>query len=278
MCFLRHKCKSCYLNDGAKMIKISRALVVLAAVLSLTACVTTTTGGFNTEPSLVQAEQDFVQLAIGYYEAGDMQAARRNINNALEINSRSSEAYNALALVLQKEGDTALAKRTFERAIGFDAGNSRARNNFAAFLFEQQEYDEAVKQLEVVANDTSYEGRGLAFQNLGFAALRSTQPARAENAFERALQLDANLYRASLELAQINFDKGEFARAMRYYQEFVTTSNFYSIAQTAQSLWLGVQLEQRFDNEPTAAIYAAILERLFSNSSQYQEYLKSKND
>lgn len=260
------------------MRKVPRVLLVLVTMLALSACVTTTTGGFKTEPSLVQAERDFVQLAIGYYEANDMQAARRNINNALAINDRSSEAYNALALVLQKEGDTALARRTFERAIGFDANNSRARNNYAVFLFAQEDYEEAARQLQIVANDTTYEARALAFQNLGLATLRTASAERAKNAFERALQLDANLFRSSLELAQINYDQGEYATAMQYYQQFVTTSNFYSIAQTAQSLWLGVQLEKRFDNEPTASIYAAILQRLYSNSPQYQEYLKINND
>lgn len=257
---------------------VLHVLGLLVVVLSMSACVTTTTGGFNTEPSLERAENDFVQLAIGYYEAGDMQAAKRNINKALEIDSRSSEAYNALALVLQKEGDFAVARRTFERAISYDGANARARNNFAAFLFEREEYDESYKQLEQVANDTTYESRALAFQNLGLTALRTERPERAEQAFERALQFDPNLFRSSLELAQINFDKGLFATAMQHYQGFVTTSNFYRVAQTPRSLWLGVQLEKRFDNESASAIYGAILERLFSDSPQYQEYLKSKND
>jgi type IV pilus assembly protein PilF len=257
---------------------VRQILGLLVVVLSLSSCVTTTTGGFNTEPSLERAENDFVQLAIGYYEVGDMQAARRNINKALAINGRSSKAYNALALVLQKEGDFGVARSTFESAIAYDSTNARARNNFAAFLFERAEYDESYKQLEQVANDTTYESRALAFQNLGLTALNTARPERAEQAFERALQFDSNLFRSSLELAQINFDNGLFGKAMRYYQEFVTASNFYRVAQTPGSLWLGVQLEKRFDNESTSAIYGAILERLYSDSPQYQEYLKSKND
>ncbi|MDX1492275.1 MAG: type IV pilus biogenesis/stability protein PilW [Pseudohongiellaceae bacterium] len=254
---------------------VHKLFFALTLLLSVTACVTTTQGGFNTEPSLQQAEQDFVQLAIGYYEAGDMTAARRNINNALDINSRSSAAYNALALVLQSEGDDELAKRTFERAISYDANNSRARNNFAAFLFELGEFEQSYQQLERVANDTTYEGRAIAFQNLGLTALQTERPERALYAFERAVQLDSNLYRSSLELAQLHYDSGNFTEARRRYQQFLTTSNFYSIPQTPRSLWLGVQIERRFDNEPTAAIYAAILQRLFSDSPQYQEYLKS---
>ena len=132
--------------------------------------------------------------------------------------------------------------------------------------------------MEIVANDTTYEGRALAFENLGLSALRTERPERAEYAFERALQLNSNLYRSSMEMAQIKFDKGEFAEAMNYYNQFVTSSNFYNVVQTPRSLWLGIQLERRFDNEEGAAIYAVLLERLYSDSIQYQQYLNSQND
>lgn len=239
----------------------------------LAACVTTTTGGFNTEPSDERAVRDFVQLAIGYFDAGDMAAARRNINNALAINSRSSDAYNVLAMVLQREGDRELAGQTFVHALELDSRNSRARNNYAAFLFDSGEYERAYQQLEMVANDTTYEGRALAFENLGLAALRTERPERAEYAFERALQLNGNAFRASLEMAQIRFDRGEFAEAMNYYNRFVTSSQFYNVAQTPRSLLLGIQLERRFDNQEGAARYALQLESLYRDSLQYQQYL-----
>lgn len=152
---------------GKEMAVIRSLLITFACAALLSACVTTTTGGFNTEPSAERAERDFVQLAIGYYEAGDMGAARRNINNALALNSRSSAAYNVLALVLQREGDVQLARDTFLRALELDAKNSRARNNYAALLFDIGEFEQSYRQLEIVANDTTYESRDLAFQNLG---------------------------------------------------------------------------------------------------------------
>ena len=254
---------------------------VIAGVLSLmvlSSCVTTTTGGFNTEPSQERAERDFVQLATGYFEAGDMAASRRNINNALAINSRSADAYNVLALVLQREGDIQLARETFERALALDSENARARNNFAALLFEIGEYEQSYRQLEMVANDTTYESRALAFENLGLSALRTERPERAEYAFERALQLNSNLYRASLKMAQIKFDKGEFAESMTHYSQFVTTINFYNVAQTARSLRLGIQLERRFDNDEGAVLYGALLQNLYRDSPQYQDYLNTQND
>ncbi len=251
-----------------------RALIaVVTSALLLSACVTTTTGGFNTEPSDERAVRDFVQLATGYFEAGDMNAARRNVNNALAIDDRSSQAYNVLALVLQREGDRELAQETFERALALDASNSQARNNYAAFLYDIGEYEQSYQQLETVANDTTYESRDRAFVNLGISALRTSRPERAEYAFERALQLNSNAYPASLEMAQIKFAKGEFAQAMNYYKQYVTSSQFFNVVQTPRSLLLGIQLERRFDNEEGAAIYAVLLESLYRDSLEFQQYL-----
>lgn len=257
---------------------INRVIAGVFCLLALSSCVTTTTGGFNTEPSQERAERDFVQLAIGYFEAGDMAAARRNANNALSINSRSADAYNVLALVLQREGDIQLARETFERALGLDENNPRVRNNFAALLFQIGEYEQSYRQLEMVANDTAYEARALAFENLGLSALATERSERAEYAFERALQLNSNLYRSSLEMAQIKFGKGEFAESMTHYSQFVTTSNFYNVTQTARSLWLGIQLERRFDNDEGAVLYGALLQNVYRDSPQYQDYLNSQND
>ncbi len=264
------------LNAG-KVVNLTRALAVLL-VLSMTSCVTTTTGGFNVESSQERALQDYIQLAIGYYEAGDMAGAKRHIANALSINSRSSEAYNVQALVMQREGEFRLAQENFERAISLDSSNSRARNNFAAFLFAQQRFEEAYRQLETVANDTMYDSRALAFENLGLTAQRTDRPERAVYAFERALQLNPNLYRASLEMAAVKFSEGLFAESMRFYNQFVVSSNFYNVPQSARSLWLGIQLEQRFDNTEGAAIYALLLESLYRDSPEYQLYVNSANE
>jgi len=275
----REQCKNFQEIGKRSGMKLIRSITLFSLMLAgLLSCVTTTTGGFNTEPSQERAERDFVQLAIGYFEAGDMAAARRNINNALAINARSSDAYNMLALVAQREGDIELARETFERALSLDSGNSRARNNLAALLFSLEEYEQSYMELETVANDTTYESRALAFENLGLSALRTERPERAVYAFERALQLNSNLYRSSLELAQIKFDGGEFAESMNYYNQFVTTSSFYNVVQTPRSLWLGIQLERRFDNQEGAAAYAVLLEGLYKDSPQYQELMNSQND
>ena len=66
--------------------RLSYRFCLLAfASLLLAACVTTSSGGFNPEVSEEEALDDYIQLAVAYYEANDMVRARRHINNALAI-------------------------------------------------------------------------------------------------------------------------------------------------------------------------------------------------
>jgi len=257
------------------MNRLKITLMAVFSTLMLLSCVTTTSGGFNVESSREQALIDYVELAFGYYEADDMVRAKRNVDNALAIDRRSSEAHHVRALIHQREGEQQLAQQTFDQALRLDRGNSRARNNYAAFLFARGDFEAAYEHLEIVAGDTEYESRPLAFLNLGLAALRTDRTERATWAFERGLVLDRNLYRASLELAQLRFEQGQFADAMRYYEQFVVSSDFFNVPQTARSLWLGIQLARRFDDRERETAYGASLQSLYPNTPEYREWLQS---
>ena len=104
---------------------------------------------------------DYIQLALAYFDNNDMRGARRHVNNAFDIDNRISDGYMVLAMVFRREGNLDLADSNFLRAISLDQNNSRARNNYATMLFSQERFRESYEQLERVAGDTSYEGRAL---------------------------------------------------------------------------------------------------------------------
>lgn len=246
--------------------------LLLGLVLLLPHCVTTVTGGYVPTASEEEALQNYVRLAVEYYNNDDMVNARRHINNALAINDRSSEVYNVMALVNQREGDLELADESFRRAISLDAANSRARNNYAAFLFAQERYRDAYDQLEIVANDTEYTGRAIAFENLGRAALSLQRLDDAERAFQRALQLNNNLYLSTLELAQLRYDRGNLLAAKGLYDQYLTIKDFAGLPFTPRSLWIGIQIERALENDQVVEGYVTLLSRLYEDSPEYQLY------
>jgi type IV pilus assembly protein PilF len=247
------------------------ALVLLGIMLLLCGCVTETTNApFGGSRSDAQALRDYIQLATGYIEQGDMPNARRHLNNAATLDSNNSDVFALWGLVYSREGEPALADDSFRRALRINPKNSQARNNYAAFLFAEERYEDAYTQLEAVVEDTTYASRAQAFENLGLAALRLERADDAEYAFGRAVQLNDRQLRSSLELANLFVQKQDVLQARAYYRNYLTLLQLYNIGQTARGLWVGVQLENALGNAANVGQYCTQLEAGFSASPEYQ--------
>ncbi len=253
-------------------------LGLLTCLALVTGCVTESTGGFNVESSPERALQDYLRLARGYYEQGDMASAKRSLNNATGIDANNSEAHGLWGLVYAREGDLDLADQSFRRSIRANSRNSQARNNYAAFLYANGRYRDAYSQLQIVVQDTNYPARSQAFENLGLAALQLGLSVEAETAFSRALQLNGNHLRSSLELAEINLDRADVLQARAYYQNYLTVSQYTNAAHTPRSLFLGVRLFKALGNREGLTQYGSMLESQFSGSAEHERYLQILED
>jgi type IV pilus assembly protein PilF len=265
-------------NAKFMLSRLGRGFTIVCMAVFVSGCVTTTTGGFNAVASESQAIEDYINLAAGYFDAGDMAGARRNANNALRLDPRHSAAYTVLAMVFQREGDIDLAAENFLRAISLDKNNSRARNNYAALLFSQQDYVEAYAQLELVVTDSTYEGRATAFENLGRSAIMVDKNAEAATAFQRALQLNSNLYLSSLELARIRYDQENWQAARMSFSQYLTTVAFYSLPHSTTALLAGILIEGKFQNQKIVRDFSLLLTTLYQDSPEYQVYQTMQND
>ncbi len=255
------------------------ALVLLH--LLLVGCVTETTGGFRAERSDTVALENYIQLATGYLEQGDTARAKLHLMNAAEIDSNNSDVYAIWGLVYSREGEVDLSDDNFQRALRIDSGNSKARNNYAAFLFANSRFDDAYEQLERVVQDVEYTGRPQAFENLGLAALRLNRMDEAEAAFTRAVQLNSQQFRSSLELADLNVKKGNVLQARQFYRNYLSLMQFYRVAHNPRSLWIGIQLENALGNDGNIQEYGELLETNFSASAEnqlYQQLLETLTD
>ncbi len=256
----------------------SMAAGILLVVTGLFgACVSEATGGFS-QADPAETLEVYLQLALGYVEQQDLADARRHLANAAQIDPNNSDLHGIWGLVYTLEGDLGLADNSFVRALRQDAGNSQVRNNYAAFLFANGRAQDAYDQLAIVVEDTEYAGRPQAFENMGLAALQLNQLDDAEYAFNRALHLNSNRIRSTLELADISLRNGNIQEAGQPYQSFLTMGQFFNIQQNAMSLLIGAKLEQARGMNSQMLEYGASLAELFPESPEYAEYLDIIND
>jgi type IV pilus assembly protein PilF len=239
-----------------------------AGLLLLPGCVTTTERVFSKEPDPQQALKTRVQLARSYIGEQNWEDAKRNLRVAASIDPNSPEVHEAFALVYQSTGEYELAEESFKKAIALKKPFSRARNNYAVFLYSQERYSEAESQLEVVIKDTLYEARPRAFINLGLCRVRLDNLAGAREAFTRALAMDRTNRIALVEMANIEFEEGNWELASRYLENYQMVVR----RQSAPALWLGVRVASKLDDEDALASRALALRNLYPESAEYQAY------
>ena len=251
--------------------KLNRVVLLVCALGGLAlagGCITTTEGVFTEKPSPAKALERRVELARKYIGEGNWDDAKRNLKLAYDIDPKNAEVHEAFALVYQSTGEDEPAEEHFQRAIALDGGFSRARNNYAAFLYSQQRFAEAEKQLERVVRDTLYEGRPMAFVNLGLCRQQLFDASGAEQAFVRALSMDRTNRIALLEVASLRYDAGDYDNAQRYYDTYRSVVR----QQSARGLWLGIRLARHSGNRDAEGSYALALSNLYPQSVEYQTY------
>jgi type IV pilus assembly protein PilF len=243
--------------------------IVLALLLglSLTGCVTTIEGGSPQPAPQAQRVQAQLALARGYMEEGDWQNARVPLERALTIDPRSSDAHVLFALVYQAEGASDRAEEHYRRALRLDRNSSLALNNYGSFLYVQSRYGEARQMLVRVVEDSSYPARPQALENLALTELALGEVDRAEDAFRRALRLNPDLPQAHLELAEIQFARGNHAAAVTHFETHRRLARH-----TPRSLWLAIRLFGAMNDLDAVASYVLQLRNLFPGSEEYRLY------
>ena len=229
-------------------------------------------GGFSEEPSPQKALDTRVSLARQYIGEGNWVAAKRNLELAMKINDDNAEIYEAFALVYQSTGEYELAEKNFKKSIRLDKKCSRCRNNYAAFLYSQERYNEAERQLDYVIQDTLYSGRPNAFVNLGLCRIKLFDMQGAEEAFVRALAMDRTNQIALLEVAQLRFEAGDYPTANKYYGIYRSVVR----QQGARGLLLGIRLAQVEGDQDLEVNYVLSLSRRFPDSIEYEAYRRTK--
>lgn len=246
---------------------IGRLVVIVIAMFSVAGCVTETQSAYTKEVTTEDAVQSHVNAAMEYLRQGDTENAMRHLKSAHDRDPDSAAVNNGMALVFQVTGEKELAEQHYKAALRADREMTSARNNYAVFLYTEGRYPEACKQMRKVIEDTLYEGRADAFQNLGQCELKVGELDAAENAFERAYAMNRRQHQALLELSYINLQQGDHVTAQKYYSQYRKVG-----PKSSRSLYIGIQLADYFEDDDARASYALALKNMYPTSEEYVRY------
>ena len=201
---------------------IKRLSILFFISLFLVACTTTITNSSvpnQKEQSPKDKADIHTQLAQGYLQKKQLQIAKDQLNKALKIYPKHSQAnymYALLQLELKKNRE---ADKYFRRAIENDLDNSAAAHDYGVYLCRMGKRQQSIKYFDLAANNALFRRPELSLTRAG-QCLSSIDSVRAEDYLRRALNINPRLPGALLQMAEIGFKKRNYLMARAHIERY----------------------------------------------------------
>ena len=248
-----------------------RTALPLPVLLLLAACATTAS---NPDLQTREATNDLalanLNLGIEYMRRGEYERALEKLDKARAADPSYALTYNTYGVLYQRLGETARAEQNFRKALQLRPGESSTLNNYGRFLCQQGRQDEAQKAFASAAANPLYETPEIPIANAAACSMASGQTREAEQSFRRALDINPKLPIALLQMARLSYDQEKFLPARGYLQRYIAVA-----PHTAESLWLGIRIEQQLGDRNTVSSFALLLRNRFPDSNEARQLRES---
>ena len=208
-----------------------------------------------------------LELAIGYFEAGQTTVALDEIKKALVADPNYADAYNLRGLIYMRLEDAALAEDSFRRSIALDPRDANALHNYGWLLCQQNRYADASQQFSLALAVPTYPDRAKTLMTQGVCLQKAGDRAGAERSLTQAYEIDAGNPIVGYNLALILWQRDDASRAQFYIRR---VNN--SPSANAETLWLGIRIERKLNNREALAQLASQLQRRFPHSREAIAY------
>ena len=239
---------------------MSRAWLLVAPLVALAACVTTTEGG---KVDYKAASQANVQLGVAYMREGKLRVAKDKLDRAQKQDPKSPDVYWAMASLYEAMNQPKQAERNYDKALELSPNNSQIENTYAVFLCRQGEVDRAVPIFEKVIADKLYPTPYAAATNAAVCLRAKKRDADAKHFYEEAVALGPTFVDAVVGLADLQLDQGDPKGARATVERYIRTGSKSPVV-----LLMAVRATVAEHDCNAAQLYARLLRRDYPNSAQ----------
>ncbi|MEJ2360277.1 MAG: type IV pilus biogenesis/stability protein PilW [Gammaproteobacteria bacterium] len=240
--------------------------ILLPVVLLVSAC---TTQEYLAPVDAKRASRLNAELGLGYMREGQYERAKYKLDKAIKYNPENPHAYHYMAELYRRLKEYDKAGKYYRKAMALDPSDMDIQNNYGVYLCEIGKYDKAYKHFDKIIDNPIYPSRANTYENVGLCAARQGNLALAQKSFISALKLNPKMPKSLLQLAELDYDKGNVDKAYRYYERYIAIA-----PQTSESLWIGILLERSRGNTDTEASYKILLKGKFPDSDEAKRLRK----
>ncbi len=214
-----------------------------------------------------------MELAVGYFEQGQTNVALDELKQVIANDPTFPDAYNLRGLIYMRLNDMKQSEESFRRAVSLNPKDSNAQHNYGWLLCQLGRYDEANRAFEGAMTNPLYADKAKTLMTQGLCQARAGRKADAERNLARSYELDAANPVTGYNLANLLYQRGEFPRAQFYIRRLNNTE-----LANAETLWLGIRVEQRLNDRVAMLQLADQLKRRFPQSPEMTSYAKGAFD
>ncbi len=215
------------------------------------------------EPANSQVAFTNVNLGVEYMRQGHYETALDKFHRAIDADPDYALSYNVLGVLYQLLGDAESAEENFKHSLKLEPDNPSTLNNYGQFLCKQAREKEAEEYFLAATSNPFYETPEVAYANAGSCAYMHKHTDVALQYFDLSLEKNPNLPIALSQLAEINFDNGDFISARDYMQRYLKNASH-----TPKTLWLGIRIERYFNNLDRVASYSLLLRNQYPDTRE----------
>ena len=256
--------------------RLAWAAIGATLVLALAGCASKPPGEAGTsrdivtesdEPEARRRARIRMELAVGYFEQGQPNVALDELKQVIAADPTFPDAYNLRGLIYMRLNDIRQAEESFRRAVALNPRDSNVQHNYGWLLCQQGRYDEAQRAFDAAMSNNQYAEGAKTLMTQGLCQAKAGRMADAERSLLRSYEIDAGNPITGYNLADLLYKRGDLQRAQFYIRRL----NNSQLA-NAETLWLGIKIENRLDDRVAVNQLAQTLRRRFGQSREAAAY------
>jgi type IV pilus assembly protein PilF len=225
------------------------------------------------EPESRKRARIRMELAVGYFEQGKTDIALDELKQVISSDPSFPDAYNLRGLIYMRLNDLRLAEESFRRAATLNPRDPNVQHNYGWLLCQQSRFEESNRAFDIAMTSPTYAGRAKTLMAQGVCQARAGRNEDAERSLARSYELDAANPVTGFNLANLLYRRGDYNRA-QFYMRRLNNSEFAN----AETLWLGIKIERRMNDQVAMRQLGDQLRRRYAQTREAASYARGAFD
>jgi len=248
-----------------------KALCVLLALVALHGCSSVPATGSASGDLVTDSDESparkrakiRLELATGYYNNGQTTVALDELKQSINADGSLFEAHNLRGLIYMRLNDFPLAEESFRRALQLNPQAASVQHNYGWLLCQNGRMQDSYAQFQGAIANPNYADKSKSWMAMGVCQVKAGARNEAIQSLTRANELDPANPVAGYNLALLLMQRGDLQKA-QFHIRRINNSDYAN----AESLWLGIKIEQLMGNKDAVTQLGAQLRKRFGQSKE----------